>query len=465
MRPFLTLAVVLASACSFYAPVVPDCTVTCGAAQECPSGFTCRGTFCRPSTAGCPAGAACRPAQGPTEDCECRAGSTRACGTDEGECSAGTQACSTQGRWGACEGETAPVPEACDGKDNDCDGLVDMGPLKTILTDNTGPFEGFWRLHGHDGGYTLVTPLAIEDGGARYHALFYDEQLEPRGRSAPIVEGSWRRMDSVAEGATIYAAYSFGDAVRVSRITAEGVVSQLGEFPDAGYDGRMYMGAGPRGLVTTWRTVDLTARVARWARQGGVPRVYDLPALPEGTLWWLDATTDGQYVVLEAELPDGGYMDAVQDIDKPAPETTNAPYYRSAKFMTRRSGQVVHLDILDLEGATKVVFYRDYKTQAADAYMEVEQDGRWHDIDFVLDDAENLVAAYVNDESQQMVLARIEGTSSTDQQVTRKVLAGVTVPVTSASGNVRVAKVPGDPMFGLAWSTRQQVFARRVCAP
>lgn len=465
MRSLLTFALLLGASACFYAPVVSDCTITCGEGGACPDGFACRGTFCRPSRFSCPAGSACRPVPLPTEDCECRAASTRACGTDEGECSAGTQTCSARGTWGACEGGQGPAAELCDGKDNDCDGLVDMGPLRTLLVDNTGPFEGFWRLHGHDGGFTMVTPLALEDGGASYHALFFDEQLVARGQSAPIVEGYWRRMDSVAEGATIYAAYSFDDDVRVSRITAEGVVSQLGAFPDAGYDGRMYMGVGPRGLVTTWYTLDQTARVARWSRQGGVPRVYDLPALPEGTLWWLDATTDGQYVVLEAELPDGGYLDAVQDIDKPAPETTSAPYYRTAKFMTRRSGQVVHLDILDLEGATKVVFYRDYKTQPADAYMEVEQDGRWHDIDFVLDERENLIAAYVNDETQQMVLARIEGTSSTDQQVTRKVLAGVTVPVTSASGNVRVAKVPGDPMFGLAWSTRQQVFGRRVCAP
>jgi hypothetical protein len=45
------------------------------------------------------------------------------CGTDDGECEAGTTACVV----GAivCEGETPPTTEVCDGDDNDCDGNTD----------------------------------------------------------------------------------------------------------------------------------------------------------------------------------------------------------------------------------------------------------------------------------------------------------------------------------------------------
>ena len=42
-----------------------------------------------------------------------------------GECSGGREAC-TGGAWsGTCVGETVPTPETCDGKDNDCDGKSD----------------------------------------------------------------------------------------------------------------------------------------------------------------------------------------------------------------------------------------------------------------------------------------------------------------------------------------------------
>jgi hypothetical protein len=50
----------------------------------------------------------------------------RECGTDAGECVKGSQTC-TDGVWGACEGEVSPTSELCDGKDNDCDGMIDPG--------------------------------------------------------------------------------------------------------------------------------------------------------------------------------------------------------------------------------------------------------------------------------------------------------------------------------------------------
>ncbi|MEM6954587.1 MAG: MopE-related protein [Myxococcota bacterium] len=61
------------------------------------------------------------------EGCECVDGTSRACGVDEGVCSAGTQLCA-EGAWGACSG-LEPGVETCSpaGEDEDCDGVVDEG--------------------------------------------------------------------------------------------------------------------------------------------------------------------------------------------------------------------------------------------------------------------------------------------------------------------------------------------------
>ena len=46
-----------------------------------------------------------------------------ACGTDEGQCAMGTEAC-VNGRY-VCQGEGRPAAETCDCEDNDCDGKID----------------------------------------------------------------------------------------------------------------------------------------------------------------------------------------------------------------------------------------------------------------------------------------------------------------------------------------------------
>jgi hypothetical protein len=61
-------------------------------------------------------------------------GQVRSCGSDVGECKHGQQTCSN-GVWGACVGGVGPSPEVCDGRDNDCNGEVDENLVQSCGSD------------------------------------------------------------------------------------------------------------------------------------------------------------------------------------------------------------------------------------------------------------------------------------------------------------------------------------------
>ena len=67
---------------------------------------------------------------------------TRPCGSDVGECSAGTQSCSF-GTWGTCSGSN-PSAEICNGLDDDCDGVIDG--MSRPCGDDTGACQAGAQL-------------------------------------------------------------------------------------------------------------------------------------------------------------------------------------------------------------------------------------------------------------------------------------------------------------------------------
>jgi len=57
------------------------------------------------------------------QGCACKDGETEACGSNVGTCVQGTKTC-TNDVWGDCVGAIGPTAETCDGKDDDCDGVI-----------------------------------------------------------------------------------------------------------------------------------------------------------------------------------------------------------------------------------------------------------------------------------------------------------------------------------------------------
>ena len=72
------------------------------------------------------------------EKCLCQAGSTRACGSNEGECKQGFQTCTASATWGPCIGPVGPTTEECNNLDDDCNGKIDDNLTRSCYTGPSG---------------------------------------------------------------------------------------------------------------------------------------------------------------------------------------------------------------------------------------------------------------------------------------------------------------------------------------
>jgi hypothetical protein len=68
------------------------------------------------------------------EGCECTGSEPIPCGSDDGECTQGTQEC-VDGLRGDCIGATEPMVEDCNGLDDDCDGMADEDLVRECGSD------------------------------------------------------------------------------------------------------------------------------------------------------------------------------------------------------------------------------------------------------------------------------------------------------------------------------------------
>ena len=123
----------------------------------------------------------------------------KACG-GVGECVAGEYVCAEGGEGVVCDGGGGPLAEVCDGKDNDCDGLVDEGVLavkKEVFADHA-------TVTRVDGGFLVARIVAdqlqVETYDTRGDRTGYHDEIDSPTQAAFLESDASGKRVLVAVG-------------------------------------------------------------------------------------------------------------------------------------------------------------------------------------------------------------------------------------------------------------------------
>ncbi len=133
------------------------------------------------------------------EGCACEPGQERGCGVDVGECRVGVQRCEA-GLWGVCAGERGPAVEGCDGLDNDCNGTVDEGCAPEVCEGDLGSEIYARRIEPLVGGGQPTTCNQCHLSGAELSAFV---QATPCQSMACLVSQGLADLDDPAASAIL----------------------------------------------------------------------------------------------------------------------------------------------------------------------------------------------------------------------------------------------------------------------
>jgi hypothetical protein len=518
LKPFFVAVFSGALGCGLYAPTVLDCSITCAdAGAACPQGTTCTDGYCRLA--------------GVSGACTCKTGDTRPCGGGKGVCTPGVQQCNADGTWGSvCVGEVKPSVEVCDGKDNDCngqvddavpdapacalsqgvcagskqscvdsawqpcpdsaygphyeavevscdgldndcDGLADLGPARQLTNDVLND----WHLLGYDGGFALVSTRGTGGTNEELVVLRFDGQLTPLSAQsvgqfpAPI-------FSAANQGSDVYVAWSTDGGLAAARVPFAGAavpLAPVGVTPNV--SDRVRVGVSEEVVVAFAADHETTVRVARWGLDGAWRGAADVRPLgqPFDLFYGLTMSATGHHLLIHADsLDDAGYSNEFTRVVRLADGGMgdSAIYRVDTAFVLEHASGLVsgvygysgYVDSAEQSGAWWVPDLFD--PLADEVTVESMTDnGTWSQrTGATLTNAGQIAVAMLNNREQQLWLG---GSYTFGGDAGTTSFHALALGTDAGFGDPALVTAGAASMLGLGWGSLPVISARRVCVP